>query len=128
MSFTKNVKKIWNYVNELSNNAGIPGEVFFNDKFSKSVKEACNLFARNLELVSLNSHSSFYHQLHLTYEQDFHITIDDILKAIKSLENKKTTGPDDLSEFFIKQCANTLLLPLFLLFNKSLSTCTVPDL
>ena len=101
---------------------------FFNNKFSKSGKEPCNLFARNFELVYLNNHSSFYLQLHLTYEQDFHITIDDILKAIKSLENKNTTGPYGLSEFFIKQCSNTLLLPLFLLFNKSLSTCTVPDL
>ena len=29
MSSTKNVKKFWNYVNELCNNAGIPEEVFF---------------------------------------------------------------------------------------------------
>ena len=120
-SSTKNIKQFWNYVNNLSKDTGIPEEMFLNDKFSKNSKETCNLFVKSFELVYLQNKSTFYHQLHLSSELEFFISVDDVKKAIKSLENQNTTGPDGLSELFIKQCSDTIIFPLLLLFNKSLS-------
>ena len=73
MSSTKNVKKFWNDVNRLSNNAGIQEEMFFNDKLSMSGKEACNIFASNFELVYLNNlitdtKKNFSNTIHATYD------------------------------------------------------------
>ena len=66
--------------------------------------------------------------MHLSSELEFFISVDDVKKAIKSLENKNTTGPDGLSELFIKQCSDTIIFPLLLLFNKSLESCIFPKI
>ena len=105
-SSTKNIKKFWNYVNNLSKDSGIPEEMFFEDLSSKNGKQTCDLFAKNFELVYLQNKSTFHHQLNLSFEQDLDITVDDIKKSVKALENKNTIGPDGLSEFFIKECSN----------------------
>ena len=49
-------------------------------------------------------------------------------KAMRKLKMNKASGPDALPPRLYKKCATTLTFPLFLLFNKSLSTGIFPTI
>ena len=104
LNTTKNNKYFWNYVNNLSKSNAIPDEMFFRDVKSNNTKSSCNLFARNFELIYLQSESSFLHQLLLNNDLDFTISLEDITTTIMQLKDKKTIRPDGLSSFFVKRC------------------------
>ena len=86
---TKNSMDFWNYVNKLSKSNAIPDEMFFRNVKSENAKSTCNLFARNFELIYLQSESSFVHQLLLNNNLDFTISLYDITSTILQLKNKK---------------------------------------
>ena len=50
-----------------------------------------------------------------------------VRKIIKSLDAKKSAGPDNLKPKLIKVCSEQLTLPLTILFNKSIATATYPS-
>ncbi len=45
-----------------------------------------------------------------------------------NLKSDKSSGPDDLPPVFFHGCATALTYPLYLIFNKSLSTGMFPDI
>lgn len=51
----------------------------------------------------------------------------DIIKAIASLPNKDTLGPDNLPVSFLKRIATSISLPLSILFRKSFNDGIVPN-
>lgn len=56
------------------------------------------------------------------------ITESDIVKHLRKLDPNKSTGADQLSARLLRECQDELLLPLKLLFNKSLQERSVPNL
>ena len=56
-----------------------------------------------------------------------YITEAETLKIIRSLKNKRTTGPDGISSYLIKKCARALVEPLTYLINMSLSEGVFPN-
>ena len=56
------------------------------------------------------------------------ITEEEISKYLKSIDANKSTGADMISPRLLKACQMELLLPLKLLFNKSIETRQVPSL
>lgn len=50
----------------------------------------------------------------------------EILKALTRLDGNKGAGPDSLPSIVLKQCAPQLARPLYIIFNKSLSTGVFP--
>lgn len=124
----RNIKNFWNYVNSLSRSNNIPEEVFFNNEFSQNGKSACNLFAKNFELVYLNANSSFQHQLYLNGELDFTISREEIALTIKNLKESNSVGPDGLSALFVKNCSSSIVEPLYYLYQQSLITGCMPTL
>lgn len=124
----KNIKHFWNYVSTLSKSNGIPQEMFLNETKSNSNIGACNLFAKNFELVYLQSNLSFSHQLLLNNELDFTIGVKEIEAAINNLKESNNVGPDGLSAYFVKSCMNTIVKPLYLLYNQSLVLGHMPKL
>ena len=55
------------------------------------------------------------------------ISEDDIAKHLRSLDPNKSTGADRLSTRLLKECQEELVLPLKLLFNRSLLENIVPS-
>ena len=67
-------------------------------------------------------------------DRDFHetlsyveITENLVEKAIDRLKPSKSQGPDNLHPKLIKECKNTLLQPLTLIFKQSLNESVLPD-
>ena len=49
-------------------------------------------------------------------------------KAIKKLNDNYSTARDGVPANFIKNCSNTLLFPLFLLFTRSINESYIPTI
>lgn len=124
----KNIKYFWNYISNLSKSNNIPNEMFLHNEKSHNTKDTCNLFARNFESTYLVAESSFSHQLLLNNELDFTISVDEVVSKISSLREKKSVDPDGLSSYFVKNCINSIVKPLHLLYNKSLILGHMPTI
>ena len=59
---------------------------------------------------------------------DIPFTDDDILSLIRSLNKKKSNGPDGISAQMLKICDASIVLPLKLIFSNVLSTGIFPDI
>lgn len=125
---TKNIKYFWNYINNLTCSKGVPEEMFLRGSKSMGGRETCNLFAGNFEFAYLQSGSSFHHQLHLDCGLDFTITLEEITSTIKNIKDTNNIGPDGLSAYFVKNCIESIVKPLHLLYGKSLDSGKMPDI
>ena len=56
-----------------------------------------------------------------------HITEEDIIDIIKSLNIKKASGIDEISHLMLRNTVQTVYKPLYLLFTKSLELCVYPS-
>lgn len=56
------------------------------------------------------------------------LTYNDVFFALRGLRGVSTSGPDDLPEIFLKNCAYSLTYPITILFNMSLSTGIFPEI
>ena len=55
------------------------------------------------------------------------ITRNEVLKALKNLDSKKSAGPDEIEPYFLKLAAEIIAGPLSYIFNLSLEQNIVPD-
>ena len=62
-----------------------------------------------------------------TFLSDCPISLQDMEKALTSLNQNKSPGPDNFHPKFLKNSAKSLSKPLFLLFNKTLSEGCIPE-
>ena len=51
-----------------------------------------------------------------------------VLKAIKSLKNGKSPGPDKVSTMLVKDAADLICKPLVMIYNSSMESGIFPDL
>lgn len=58
----------------------------------------------------------------------FEISQDDVSSALKKLDVSKGPGTDHLPPLFLKECAESLKMPLSTIFNSSLRHCSFPSL
>ena len=58
---------------------------------------------------------------------DFEISADDVLLAVKNSKDKISRTPEEIPTYFIKRVISTILQPLVILFNRSLKCGLVPS-
>ena len=56
------------------------------------------------------------------------LTKDKVLKALKELDKNKAVGPDGISPWILKECADELCHPIFLIFTSSLQQGKLPQI
>ena len=59
---------------------------------------------------------------------EIQVTKERVLKLLKGVNSSKSAGADGLHPRFIKETSETLALPVLILFNKSLSEGSLPDI
>ena len=62
------------------------------------------------------------------YENCLEISESDIASVIDGIKNNMSVGLDGIALLFIKSCKSSLLKPLYLLFNQSLTTGSLPSI
>jgi hypothetical protein len=127
-----NPKRFWAYVNSQRNSSCVPTSVSFGARSSSDPIGIVNVFA--------DFFKSVYADVDVEVSSDTlsdvreHIPIgsitlsrDQVLKALRDLDVSKSKGPDVLSPFFLKMCADELSYPICCIFNRSLSAGVFPD-
>lgn len=126
-----NPKAFWRFVKDRRNgDSTIPSEMHLDDRVAKTGPDIAELFASNFSsvfdknpLVSKKSHS-----MGVTSNL-CRITISekDISRGIRKLDIYKGAGPDEIPPIFLQRCGAALVLPLFIIFNRSLKDGVFPD-
>ena len=120
-------KKFWSSLKSISRSSRIPDKMYLNDCIRSEPEEIANFF---------NKH--FYDQFsdESTYDIDIDFTNDpfsdfkfdefSIFNFLKQINPNKNRGPDDIGGLIIKNCAQSISLPLSILFNITYRTGTIP--
>ena len=59
--------------------------------------------------------------------EDVIVTQDEVKKLLQKLKTDKAQGSDEMHSFFLKEKAEELVLPLSIIFTKSLESFQVPE-
>lgn len=123
-------KSFWNYSKKMKAKGSFPDEMKFGDISEKDPKKICDLFANFFKSVyeDNNTHTNV-EVLPVINDTLSLVDIDQscVLSHLQNLETDKGSGPDKVPPIFVKETANTLVLPLTKIFNKSLRESVFPS-
>ncbi len=60
--------------------------------------------------------------------EEFEITREEVKRHLLDLDVRKAVGPDGISPWVLKECAEALCLPLSIVYSKSLETGDLPEI
>jgi hypothetical protein len=131
---TGDTKLFWNFVNLKKTSHVLPSILFYNKTKCDNVYDILNAFASHFESAYTVSNDSDERvepngsrvgsdTIDLNY---FDISVEQIISKMKNLELAWTPGSDGIPSGFINLCADSLVFPLKIIFNKSLSTGAFP--
>lgn len=124
-----NIKEFWKYVNGLSKGNSIPEFVNYKGYSSASSTESCNLFATYFKSTFSMQWTDFILEglddlSDLSF--DSVITESEIVSALNSVSDSVSIGVDNFPQIIAKKCGVSLIKPLLVLFNQSVSNGLVP--
>lgn len=125
------IKAFWRYTNSKKSARDLPSQMHFNSETAKKGNDIANLFAKHFASVYTTPSSTFYYPNFPESSNcisSIFLTIQDIKLALKSLDVSKGAGPDGIPPIFIKNCGTVLVRPLYIIYNKSLSSGRFPSL
>ena len=130
-----NINRFWTYVNCLRKSNSLPNNMFLNDQKATEPQTIANLFAKHFDSVYERSSSNNGDNINSVDSSGISsvplsgllITIEEILKKLKSLNVHKGPGPDLIPASLLRYCGNELSYPLSIILNKSLSSGIFPE-
>lgn len=139
-SIEKNPKHFWSFVKRRSKSNSMPSYLKYEDKTISSVDDICNAFSSHFYSTFLDPIDDAGPDSRPSVPQpmmnvnavgdisSIEIDVERITKLLANLDPFKSAGPDNLSPKFIIRTAKSIALPISLLFKKSISTSTVPQI
>ena len=135
LDLKRNPSGFWKYINDKRGSHIYPTETRYGNAVSSDPDSIGNLFCQFFKL-SYDNCNNVTNNLHVDNIQSFEylaginlfINESDVSASIMKCKNKYSYGPDGIPSAVLKGCVNALSLPLSILFNKSLSSCSFPDI
>lgn len=133
VSLKSDPKRFWNFVNNKRKSNGLPCKLNYNEISATTDSDKANLFADFFSSV-YTAHSpddSFSNDINSRPDHNcWNITVspESVQMALESMDISKGRGPDGMPPIFLRQCAESLVAPLCLIFEKSLSDGVYPDM
>lgn len=125
-----NIKCFWNYVRHTRRQDKLPNQMFLKQQLANNNLDIANLFADYFANVYSTEEPDvvpeFNYNSIITFGKMV-VTVEDLLKKLNNLDVTKSAGPDNLPPLFFKKCASSVVYPLYILFNISLSEGIVPE-
>ena len=136
-SITSNPKLFWSYLKQKRNGKSTyPSTMHYGDSTARNGTEVCDLFASCFSSLYATSSSGTLDDTArpiMTYSSvtpalcNFSISRDMVEKALKRLDPLKGAGSDGLPSAFVVKCSEVVAEPLYIIYNKSLSTGCFPS-
>ena len=123
----------WKYVKSKTDLSSLPANMFLKNAWGNCPKTIADLFATHFESVYCHENSSNFKwacNQNCPNPVDLNvitIEIENILIKIGALKSSTKRSPDGIPSIFVKKCAESLSLPLHILFNNSLFLSKVPS-
>ena len=138
------IKTLWKNLNNIcnpktNNSKSGPSKIKINNSETCKSEDIANYFNEyfvnigadlSARLPQCSSNNNFYHFMPCSVSQSIFcedISTDELFQTIAHLKNKKSSGPDNISTFILKQCSDILTSPLLHIFNSSLSEGEFPN-
>ena len=124
-----NPKAFFSFIKGDSKDSSFPSSITYDNYTAFNLQEVVDLFARFFGSVFCDNDYLYNDRnfKNLVAHPIFDLTDDDILKSALSLKSYGSPGPDGVPPIFLRNCIYSLLEPLKLIFQKSLSTFIFPD-
>ena len=127
-------KAYWSLINKVLNKSKIPpipplleNGVFVTD-FTEKAQSFNDYFARQCSTIDTSSVIPSQSPKTTTIIADISISDEGILSIVRSLNNSKAHGCDEISVRMIKQSDSALIYPLKLIFTNCIRTGVFPDI
>ena len=124
-------KRFWNHVKVTSNSTRIPECVSYGNRFRTVNKDQAELF--NSYFYDQFSSPSSY-EIPIDYTNDkfsifsnFEISQPTIINFLNKIDTNKSPGPDGIHGKVLKNCAQSIAYPLYLIFNESFHSGYIPS-
>lgn len=128
-SLKSDTKYFWSYLNNTRKIKSFPSELHYGNVQASSADSISNLFADYFASVYESNTTPCL--LERTYSSNCFtinsVSRQQISNVLESIDARKGPGPDGIPSVFLKNCSSSLVEPLYLLFNKSLSFGIFPS-
>lgn len=125
----ENPAEFWRFVKG-NHIASYPSTMHYNELNADSPREIADLFANYFESTYAQDETEWtFDETYGTEPEnafDIRITMFDVERAIAKIKEKSCIGPDNIHPIVVKRCADVLIFPLWLLFQKSLECGLLP--
>lgn len=123
-----NTKSFFAYTKSLNKTNKLPCTMNFKGASSDDPKEIANYFASNFEKVySPIDNDLQLHNLQCNCNNHFVLSDQHLIEAINSLNENKSSSPDNIPTIFYKRTMLNIIAPLKILFTQSLLSRTFPN-
>ncbi|KAK9739924.1 hypothetical protein QE152_g8572 [Popillia japonica] len=129
-NISANPYRFWSFVRDKRQKSRIPGRMVLDGESLDDPRMIVNGFGRYFGSVFTQPSFAPNHQNHYNVNTCLNITefsVDEIVKSIIRLKDCCSSGRDQISVFFIKDCNRVLAYPLAKLFKLALSTSSFSD-
>lgn len=121
--------KFWAFISRKKGMASLPNNMSYDGDILNDPAKIANGFADYFSKSYIISSAITVTD---TYVHTASLNINDfeessVLKAMKEIKPKKTTGPDGIPAYILRDCAYVLSYPLTVLFNICIRTSTIPS-
>lgn len=124
-----NPGNFWNFVNKSRSKSRIPEEMKVDNSTFDNNQAIVDAFADYFSSVYLPCDTLAYDVKctpYINQPSDFQLSVNEVSRAMKSLNTKCTAGVDEIPSFFLKSCHSILSQPLCYIFNATISSGTFP--
>lgn len=127
----KDPKTFWRFINGKRASNSLPSKLNYNGKTATSDIDKANLLAEHLSSAYINHNTdtnlnSFIHNRNDHGCNTFCISEEAVLNSCSTINISKGAGPDKIPPIFIRNCAESLVKPLTLIYSKSIADCQYP--
>lgn len=131
-NFKLDPKSFWKFVSSKKKSSTLPSAMYYKDRKSINMQDSCNLFAQYFSDVYI-SNDNIIDETFVTDRSEFlpigsiHLSKRDIFAGLLYMKKKRGTGPDNIAPCLLVDCAQSLVHPLYYLFNLSLVSGVFPN-
>lgn len=125
-------KKFWQFINGKRKANILPCKLELDGKIATNDSEKAELFAEFLSSVYVDHEPDNELTHFINIRDDMNLfnlnpSMEAIRAVLSKMDTNKGAGPDKISPIFLKNCADSLSMPLHIMFDLSIKSCIYPE-